>query len=132
MQNISRNCEVIVNCLKVSQKDLIEIWWFYFFDNRWHKNRNWFLRLLKCQGIIQKKSVSGSWMLPCHMIFFGNFIWIWKCQKWYLNKGTLVSETVIYWMKCPFTFLSALFLFFWALPYDSRLSLECPINFEIL
>ena len=45
------------------------------------------------QGIIQKKSESGSRMLPCLIIFSQNFILIWKCQKWYLNRGTLVSVT---------------------------------------
>ena len=45
------------------------------------------------QGIIQKKSVSDSRMLLCLIIFFWNFILIWKCQKWSLNRGTLVSVT---------------------------------------
>ena len=45
------------------------------------------------QGIIQKKSASGSRTLPCLVIFFRNFILIWKCQKWYLNRGTLVLVT---------------------------------------
>ena len=73
------------------------------------------------QGIIQKKSVSRSRMLPSLMIFYWNFILIWKCQKWSLNRGTVVLATTIYQTKCPFTVLSALFLFFWMLPYDSRL-----------
>ena len=47
------------------------------------------------QGIIQKKSASGSWMLPYLKIFFKNFILIWKSQKWSLNRGTLVSATAI-------------------------------------
>ena len=72
-------------------------------------------------GIIQKKSVSGSQMLPCLVILFGNFILICKCQKGSLNRGTLVSAPAIYQTKCPFTVLSALFLFFWMLPYDSKL-----------
>ena len=37
------------------------------------------------------------------------------------NRGTLVSATAIYQTRCPFTVLSALFLFFRTLPYDSRL-----------
>ena len=61
------------------------------------------------EGIIQKKSASGSWTLPCLVIFFQNFILIRKCQKWSLNRGTLVSTTAIYQTKCPFTVLSALF-----------------------
>ena len=73
------------------------------------------------QGIIQKKSVSGSRTLPCLLIFFRNFILIWKYQKGSLNRGTLVSATAIYQTRCPFTVLSALFLFFWTLPYDSKL-----------
>ena len=44
-------------------------------------------------GIIQKKSASGSRTLPCLVIFFRNFILIWKCQKWYLNRCTLVLVT---------------------------------------
>ena len=72
------------------------------------------------QRIIQKKSESGSQTLRC-LIFFQNFILIWKCQKWSLNRGTLVSATAIYQTKCPFAVLSALFLFFRTLPYDSRL-----------
>ena len=61
------------------------------------------------------------------MIFFQNFILIWKCQKWSLNRGTLVSATAIYQTKCPFIVLSALFLFFRTLPYDSRLFPECIV-----
>ena len=61
------------------------------------------------QGIIQTKSASDSRALPCLVIFFRNFILIWKCQKWSLNRGTLVSATAIYQTKSPFTVLSALF-----------------------
>ena len=75
------------------------------------------------QGIIQRKSVPGSWMLPCLVIFFRNFILIWKCQKWSWNRGTLVSATAIYQTQCPFTVLSAFFLFFQMLPYDLDYSL---------
>ena len=78
-----------------------------------------------CQGIIQKKSASGSWTLPCLVIFFQGLILIWKCQKWSLNRGTLVSATAIYQIKCPFTVLSAPFLFFRMLPNDSRLFPGC-------
>ena len=53
--------------------------------------------------------------------FFFNFILNWKCRKCSLNRGTLVSATATYQMKCPFTVLNALFWFFWTLPYDSRL-----------
>ena len=78
--------------------------------------------VLDCfQGIIQKKSASVSWTLPCLVIFFRNFILIWKYQKRSLNRGTLVSETAINQTKCPFTVLSALFMFFQTLPYDSKL-----------
>ena len=73
------------------------------------------------QGIIQKKSASGSQKLPCIVIFFRNFILIWKCQKGSLNRGTLVSATAIYQTNCSFTVLSAIFLFFQMLPYDSKL-----------
>ena len=38
------------------------------------------------------------------------------------NRGTLVSATSIYLKKCPFTVLSAPFLFFPTLPYDSDYS----------
>ena len=78
-----------------------------------------YLSLFMYQGIIQKKSTSSIWMLPCLVIFFQNFILIWKCQKWSLNRGTLVSAPIIYQTKCPFTVPSVLFLFFWMLPYDS-------------
>ena len=57
------------------------------------KNQTFFLNMFIYQGIIQKKSVSGSQMLPCRVIFFRNFILIWKCQKWSSNRGTLVSAT---------------------------------------
>ena len=73
------------------------------------------------QGIIQKKSASGCRTLPWLVIFFQNFILTWKFQKGSLNRGTLVSATAIYQTKCPFTVLSALFLFFWTLSYDSKL-----------
>ena len=33
------------------------------------------------QRIIQKKSASSSWMLPCLVIFFWNLILIWKLPK---------------------------------------------------
>ena len=59
-------------------------------------------------------------MLPCLAIFCRNFILIWKCQKWSLNRGTLVSATAIFQTKCPITVLRALFWFFRMLPYDSR------------
>ena len=52
---------------------------------------------------------------------YWNFILIRKCHKWFLNRGTVVLATTIYQTKCPFTVLSALFLFFRMLPYDSRL-----------
>ena len=58
------------------------------------------------QGIIQKKSASGSQNL--------------KCQKWSLKWSTLVS-TAIYQTTCSFTVQSALFLLFQKLPYDIRL-----------
>ena len=73
------------------------------------------------QGTIQKKSASGSRTLPYLVIFLRNFILNWKCQKGSLNRGTLVSATAIYQTNCPFTALSALFLFFRTLPYDSKL-----------
>ena len=42
--------------------------------------------------------------------FFWNFILIlFWCQKWSLNRGTLVPVTTIYQTECPFTVLSALF-----------------------
>ena len=67
-----------------------------------------------CQGIIQKKSASGSWMLPCLLIFFENFILIWKCQKWSLNSGTLllVNKVPFYSSKCPFFVLPDALLWF--------------------
>ena len=61
------------------------------------------------QGIIQKRSASGSQMLLYIEIFFRNVVLIWKCQKWSLNRGTLVLATAIYQTKCPFTVQSALF-----------------------
>ena len=73
------------------------------------------------QGTIQKKSAFGCWMLPCLVIFLRNFILIRKCEKLFLNRGNLVSATVICQTKCLFTVLSVLFLFFCMLPYDSRL-----------
>ena len=63
------------------------------------------------QWIIQKKSASGSWMVPCLIIFFWNFILTWKCQKGSSNRGPLVSPTAIYQTKCPFTVLNAFFCF---------------------
>ena len=73
------------------------------------------------QGIIQKKSASRSRTLPSLLIFYWNFILIRQCQKWSLNRGNVVLGTTIYQTKCPFTVLSALFLFIPTLPYDSRL-----------
>ena len=68
------------------------------------------------------KSLESVWRCcPASEIFFLKFILIWKCQKWSLNMGTLVPATAIYQTKCPFLVLSALSLFFWTLPYDSRL-----------
>ena len=49
--------------------------------------------------------MSGIWTLPCFKNFFWNFILIWKCQKWSLNRVTLLS---IY-QQLPFTKRSALF-----------------------
>ena len=55
-------------------------------------------------------------MLPCLMIFFWSHILIWKCQKYSLNRGTLIPATTIYQTKCTFTVLSVLFLFFGCFP----------------
>ena len=84
----------------------------------------------RSQGIIQKKSASSSQMLPCLRIFFRNFILIFilNMPKMVFNRGTLVSPTAVYQMKCPFTVLSGFFLFFQMLPYDSRLFPGSAIN----
>ena len=79
------------------------------------------LDILYNQGIIQKKSASRSRMLPSLMIFLLKFYFDIKMPKWSINGGSVVLATTIYQTKCPFTILSALFLFFWTLPYDSRL-----------
>ena len=52
--------------------------------------------------------------------FFPKFYFDLERSKMSLNRGTLVSVTVIYQMKCPLTVLSAHFLFLWMLAYDSR------------
>ena len=59
------------------------------------------------QGVIQKKSFSGSRTQPCLMIFFQNFILIWKCQ--FKHMCTMVLATVIHQTKWSFTVLSTLF-----------------------
>ena len=106
---------------------------YLFFTKTWgrhfcwhHQNCNHFIKTIfknsrkvkrirnyvsKCnlQGTIQKKSASGSRTLPCLIIFFQNFILVWKCPKWALNRGTLVSATAIYQTKCPFAVPSAFF-----------------------
>ena len=67
----------------------------------------WIFRFCYRQKIIQKKSASSSWMLPFlffFFFFFKNFILIWKCQKWSLNRDTLVSSTAIYHTKCLLPF----------------------------
>ena len=61
--------------------------------------------LVLWQGIIKKKSASGSRTLPCVVGFFQSPILIWKCQKSSLNRGTLVPAPSIYQTKCPFLFL---------------------------
>ena len=76
---------------------------------------------LMFNGIIQKKSVSGSKMLPCLVIFFKISFWSKIAKKWFLNRGTLISATAIYQTKYPFQVLSALFLFFQMLLYNSKL-----------
>ena len=58
------------------------------------------------QGIILKKSASGSWMLPCLTIFFSKLYFDLKMPKmvfkqWYLS---ISNQT-----KSPFTILSAFF-----------------------
>ena len=55
-------------------------------------------------------------MLPCLIIFFRSLILIWKCQKYSLNRSTLIPATTIYQTKCTFTVLSVLFLFFGCFP----------------
>ena len=94
-----------------------------------------FLELCRCwwlpfkikfeqQGIIRKKSMSGSRTQDYLATFIWNYFLIWKYQKWSLNRDTLVSATVIYQTESPFTVLSAFFvpfLFFLMLLYDSRL-----------
>ena len=106
----------ILSTLSTSWDYILEVspWWGGFWE--------WMVHVVqRSQGTIQKKSVSASRTLPCLVIFFWNFILIWKCGKCFLNRVTLVSASVIYQMKCPFTVLSALFWFFWTLPYNSRL-----------
>ena len=72
--------------------------------------------LVMWQGIIYKKSASGSRTLHCLLIFFQSPILIWKFQKRSLNRGTLVPAPAIYQTKCPF-------LVFWTLPYNLQYSL---------
>ena len=68
------------------------------------------------QGIIYKKSASGSRTLPCLVILFQISILIRKCQKRFLNWGTLVPAPAIYQTKCSF-------FVFRTLPYDLDYSL---------
>ena len=58
--------------------------------------------LVMWQGIIYKKSASGSRTLHCLLIYFQSPILIWKFQKRSLNRGTLVPAPAIYQTKCPF------------------------------
>ena len=62
------------------------------------------MEVARYQGIIQKKLTSGSRTLSCLLIFFRNFILIRKCQKWSLNRGTLVPviKVPFYSSKWPF------------------------------
>ena len=60
--------------------------------------------LVMWQGIIYKKSASGSRTLHCLLIFFQSPILIWKFQKRSLNRGTLVPAPAIYQTKCLFLF----------------------------
>ena len=62
--------------------------------------------------------------LPCD--FSSKFYFDLKMpKKGSLNRGILVSATAIYQTNCPFTVLRVLFLFFQALPYDSKLFPGC-------
>ena len=54
------------------------------------------------QGIIQKKSASGSRTLPFPQEFFLKFYFDLKMLKLYLNRCILVSATATYQTKCPF------------------------------
>ena len=68
------------------------------------------------QGIIYKKSASGSRTLSCLVSIFQIPILILKCQKRSLNWGTLVPAPAIYQTKYPF-------FIFRRLPYDLDYSL---------
>ena len=89
-----------------------EMFFFHFHIAQWHGMKwNYVLvtSIVVEQGIIQKKLAFGSRMLPYLVTFIWNFILIWKCQKWSLNRGILVSATATYQTKCPFIVLSPLF-----------------------
>ena len=115
------------NNLKVSNEDYRQFSCDKFILIFMHDSIIFWSKKVGLPGTIQKNSVSGSRTLPYLVIFLRNFILIWKCQKGSLNRGALVSATTIYQTNCPFTVLSALFLFFQMLPYDSKL-FPGPIN----
>ena len=51
-------------------------------------------------------------------------------RKMFFNRGTLVLATAIYQKKCPFTVLSALFLFFGRFPVILDYFLAMTINIQ--
>ena len=67
------------------------------------------------------EEISVQWSDAALLCDFSKFYFDLKIPKWSLNRGTFVSAMVIYQTKNPFTIPSALFIFFWTLPYDSRL-----------
>ena len=60
--------------------------------------------LVMWQGKIQKKSLSGSRMLPCLKILFQSPTLISKCQKRSLNRSTLVQHLLFNTQNAPFLF----------------------------
>ena len=68
------------------------------------------------QGIIQKKSASCSWMLPCLMGCFSKSYFDLKMPKIFFKQGYLSNSNHYLPKKCPFTVLGAVFLFFECFP----------------
>ena len=108
----------IVNQILLSKLRYIYFDIFYskiYHEGTW-KNNSSTPYLVMWQGIIYKKSASGSRTLHCLLIFFQSPILIWKFQKRSLNRGTLVPAPAIYQTKGPFSV-------FRTFPYDLDYSL---------
>ena len=93
MQWFCRAIKLCIISIKIYAAIMVKVT--FEIKNMVNKDKDMVRESISKQGIIQKKSASSSRALPYLVTFIWNFILIWKCQKWSLNRGTVISATAI-------------------------------------